>query len=866
MAKRKKKLTTEEEGQLDFLSTITGVKLTEEQKAFSEYAGGNSIMLVSTAGSGKTSVCVERLKELLKRGVPPDKMIFFSYTKAATEELQNRIGRDDVKITTIHAFALGILVKIGRFKTIVTFYDFIKWYKDKYKPSKTASKETKTEFYELIGNLYEEMDYISSEISAYKLQSADGAKCKMPLFFIQYAEFLRESKSRDFADMLIEVRDLLKEDKWLKMFRDKYDYIFIDEYQDTSTIQLQILLSLNAKHYYLIGDKNQCVIEGTEIHTENGIKRIECLKIGDKVLTGKGSSMLAYKPITNIFKNEFYGEVIKIKTKSGKELITTKEHTHFAKYVINEKELFFTYLMYKEGYGFRIGCTRSYHNNSAFNNSTRFGFMNRMIQEGAQKIWILETCESEAEARFNEVKYSLKYGLPTAVFKSRKCEKISNQDYIDMIFKKIDTKTGGAQLLKDKEFDFKNSYHIPKSIDNDLKYRNINICLCQDGRGENSIHKLEIGGKLESDKIKLINAGIKVQNNGKNTGWRIRKQSNNLEDLIKIEKSFLSVVGGNENWNSLLKKGNALNFTKASYLCVGMTMYFLNENNEIDYDIIESVEKVMYDGYVYDLNVENTHNFIANGIFTHNSIYGYSGSNCSKIESMLKARRQTIEKTLSVNFRSDKSIISNSNRFSSLKATPNSIDEGFVKKYIIFQIEAPKEEKEGKKALGLINVLDSYSEVAVLVRANAVIKKLEFELLKRKYPMRYFNYITNNDFIEYKKGNIHVSLQDRLDKIKPFFNDNEMEVFTFIEMNKKSKKLITSIHKSKGREFDYCVVVNSIDPGLISEVGLDRVLTPKQLARISFDPYDEDNVEPRNIHYVAVSRARHGVFYMLYDF
>ena len=505
MNKRQKKLTPESQAQLDFLNTITGAKLTEEQRDFIEMIDNKSCALIACAGSGKTAVCVERLKELINRGVPPEKIIFFSYTKAAIEELQKRVGRDDVKITTIHAFALGILAKAGKFKSIITFHDFIKWYKDKFKPGKLASHETKLEFYELIGNLYEESEYISSSISAYKLQTADGIKCQAPLFLVQYRDFLRETKSRDFADMLIEVRDLLKDDKWLKMFRGQYDYIFVDEYQDTSSIQLQILLSLNAKYYYLIGDRNQ-------------------------------------------------------------------------------------------------------------------------------------------------------------------------------------------------------------------------------------------------------------------------------------------------------------------------------------------------------------------------SIYGYSGASCRKIESMLKTRRETVEKTLSVNFRSDKSIIENSNRFSSLMAIPNSKDEGFVKKYIIFQIEADKDASGAKKSLDLITVLDTYSEVAVLVRTNAVIKSIEFELLKRKYPMRYFNYITNNDFIEYKKGNIHVNLQERLNKIKPYFNNNEMAVFAFIELNKTSRKFVTSIHKSKGREFEHCVVVNSIDPYLISQVGLDKVLSPKQLSRITFDPAEEDDIEPRNIHYVAISRSKHGLFYMLYNF
>ena len=506
MAKKKKQLSEEEVGQLSFINALDEINYTDEQRDFIYHQGNESIILSACAGSGKSFSVVHRLKHLLSKGVSPERMIFFSFTKAATEELQKRIGRDDVTITTIHAFSLGLLAKMGKFKAITTFNDFVKWYKDKYKPSPSASRETKTEFYELIGNMYEEGEYIASSIAAFKLQSADNIKCQIPLYFTQYREFQKETRSRDFSDMLIEVRDLLKEDKWLRMFRNKYDYIFVDEYQDTSTIQLQILLALNAKHYYLIGDVSQ-------------------------------------------------------------------------------------------------------------------------------------------------------------------------------------------------------------------------------------------------------------------------------------------------------------------------------------------------------------------------SIYAYSGANCTAIEQMLKNRRETIGKTLSVNFRSDKEIIENSNRFSHLKAIANSKEDGFVKKYIMFEINSVLKDENGKsKNLDLLTILNSYNEVAILARTNSVIKKLEFELLKLKYPMKYFNYITHGDFNEFKKGNIHINLRQRLDAIIPYFNNNDLEFFTFIEQNRSSKKMITSIHKSKGREFDYCVVVNSIDPQLVEDSGLGSALSKKQLEKITFNAYDEKDIESKNIHYVAVSRAKHGLYYMIYDY
>lgn len=486
------------------LNLFGEVKYTEEQKKFIEYKGKDSVILSAVAGSGKTFSCVQRLNVLLERGVDPQRIIFFSFTKAATDELIKRVKNDDITITTIHAFSLGLLSKMGKFKKISTFYDFLKWFKKTYQPPHTAPLESRQEFDELFGEMFDEMDFISSSISAYKLQTADGVKCKLPNHFNTYQDFLKKTKSRDFSDMLIEVRELLKEDKWLKMFRGKYDYIFIDEYQDTSTIQLQILLALNAKYYYIIGDKNQ-------------------------------------------------------------------------------------------------------------------------------------------------------------------------------------------------------------------------------------------------------------------------------------------------------------------------------------------------------------------------SIYGYSGANSKVIETMLSTRRSVSRMTLSVNFRSDINIVENSNRFSEIQAVPQSKEEGFIKNYIIFEIESEKDINGNKKNLDLINVLDKYSEVAVLVRTNVVIRNIEFELLKRKYPMRYFNYITENDFKEWKKGNVLNNLEARLKKLRPFFNDNDGEIFSFIESNKKFRKFVTSIHKSKGREFDYCVVVNSIDPHLVEQTGLSRHLGKKQLDKITFDINDYD-VEPKNIHYVAMTRAKHGCFYMLYGF
>jgi len=510
--------------------------------------------------------------------------------------------------------------------------------------------------------------------------------------------------------------------------------------------------------------------------------------------------------------------------------------------------------MYKEGYGFRVGRTRSYHNNKMFSNDGRFGFMNRLNGEHADRIWILGAYENEGDSIFYENYYSCKYGMPTVVFQCRSKGDKFTQKHIDKLFKSLyDNDSKGRELLVDFGYNFDNPHHVPKSSRRSHA-KNINICLCGDGRSENSIHRIEIGGSVDLD-MKILNKNeISTQDNGKGTGWRIRRQSKDFSDIYSDVLKISVLVGGVIRPTALLKKGSkALDFTQASSLVKGMTLYVLGENGEIEYDIIESVEKETYTGCVYDINVENTHNFIANEVFTHNSIYSYSGANCKKIEELLTTRRKTDTFNLSVNFRSDINIIENSNKYSDLKATPHSKKDGDVDKGIIYTIDQ------------LQDMLSGPGEIAMLVRTNAAIRKLELELLRRQVPMRYFNFITKADMKDFKSGKMRPQTQSKFNRVKKYFEGSENAVYAFIMASEDSKKFATSIHKSKGLEFDTCIVVNSISPDELEENGLMDKLTDKQFKKISFDPSDEGDKEANNIHYVAVSRSKHKLHFMVFD-
>jgi superfamily I DNA/RNA helicase len=234
-------------------------KFTEEQLSFIKHKSTDSIILSATAGSGKTASATGRLIWLLNNGVRPEKIIYFSFTNDAVDELRTRIKNDKIEITTIHSFCARVLGKSKKFKPLVETAMFPNWFRKKYAPKKKSNYEEKIRFDRYCRKLEEDPNKIFSDISKYKLIMAEGTKDKLPPFFIQYQQFLRETRTRDFADMLTDTLKLTESKTWENNWEYMYQYVFVDEYQDTSALQMKILLALRAKTYHLIGDRNQSI-------------------------------------------------------------------------------------------------------------------------------------------------------------------------------------------------------------------------------------------------------------------------------------------------------------------------------------------------------------------------------------------------------------------------------------------------------------------------------------------------------------------------------------------------------------------------------------------------------------------------------
>jgi superfamily I DNA/RNA helicase len=230
------------------------------------------------------------------------------------------------------------------------------------------------------------------------------------------------------------------------------------------------------------------------------------------------------------------------------------------------------------------------------------------------------------------------------------------------------------------------------------------------------------------------------------------------------------------------------------------------------------------------------------------SIYSYSGSNCRQIEQILEKRRKIERMTLTTNFRSGKIIVENSNKFSNLPAKPfNDFQGEIYDKLINFE--------------ELIDLMSKNEEVVVLARTNFAVKLIELNLLKRKIPIKYFNYLKDDEIEKIKKSEENIITKRKVNYVLEDFHNDKNVLMNFIEKNKNAKSFVTTIHKSKGKEFDTCVIVNSLSEEIVEK---NNVTIPDNKKEKYMPlPGSDSYYEEKNVHYVAVSRAKNKMYYML---
>jgi ATP-dependent DNA helicase UvrD/PcrA len=248
------------------------LKLNFDQQKAVERVNGR-VLILAGAGSGKTRVITERICHLINHyHISPDKILGLTFTNKASEEMRERvavsIGHSTAKkvmLSTFHSFCLYILrsdISLLGFTKYFTIYD--------EKDVKRLIKQILKDY--LLTEEIPAIDPIYDAISQSKNLAIPCENKEIAIVFKRLNDTLKAFNALDFDSLLSVTVELFKtHPKILEKYQDQFQYIMIDEYQDTNPIQFELAELLAKKHQNLcvVGDDDQSIYGWRGAQVEN---------------------------------------------------------------------------------------------------------------------------------------------------------------------------------------------------------------------------------------------------------------------------------------------------------------------------------------------------------------------------------------------------------------------------------------------------------------------------------------------------------------------------------------------------------------------------------------------------------------------
>lgn len=243
------------------------------------------LLVLAGAGSGKTRVITHKIQYLIKElNIRPEKILAITFTRKAANEMQERIvsmlGVKPPWILTFHAFCLKLLrqeierLDMGYSSNFVIYDE-----KDTLNIIKNIMHKLEWDFETpefTRNNISKAKQIFIEDITPYDLlDQLGGIRKEIAKIFAQYQKELRSSNALDYDDLLYYATEILMRsprarEKWGRAF----EYILIDEYQDTNKVQYQLVQNLTATHknVTIVGDPQQSVYSWRGANIDNILK------------------------------------------------------------------------------------------------------------------------------------------------------------------------------------------------------------------------------------------------------------------------------------------------------------------------------------------------------------------------------------------------------------------------------------------------------------------------------------------------------------------------------------------------------------------------------------------------------------------
>lgn len=231
------------------------------------------LLILAGAGSGKTRVLTHRIAYLIEeKGVNPWNILAITFTNKAAGEMRGRVdqlvgfGSESIWVSTFHSTCVRILrrhIDLLGYDTNFTIYDA--------DDQKTLMKDV-CKLLNIDTKVYRERSLLNAISHAkdelvtpeeFLLQAGgDFSQKKIAEVYAEYEKQLRANNALDFDDLLVKTVQLFQTQKdVLEYYQERFRYIMVDEYQDTNTVQFELIRLLASKYRNLcvVGDDDQSI-------------------------------------------------------------------------------------------------------------------------------------------------------------------------------------------------------------------------------------------------------------------------------------------------------------------------------------------------------------------------------------------------------------------------------------------------------------------------------------------------------------------------------------------------------------------------------------------------------------------------------
>ena len=247
--------------------------LTDAQRTAVTHLDG-PLLVLAGPGSGKTTVVTRRITYLVSQGIPAWQILALTFTNKAAGEMRERVdgllpadvpGRRGLTVATFHSFCARILRRYADAAGIrpqFTIYDSADQRAALKQAIKSADLSDRNFTPASIGSAISSAKNALMDAKAFAEQATDFYERCIARAYTAYENILRSNDALDFDDLLLRTAQLLRtQPATLGELQERYQYLLIDEYQDTNHAQFQIASALASSHRNIcvVGDPDQSI-------------------------------------------------------------------------------------------------------------------------------------------------------------------------------------------------------------------------------------------------------------------------------------------------------------------------------------------------------------------------------------------------------------------------------------------------------------------------------------------------------------------------------------------------------------------------------------------------------------------------------